>query len=965
MAHHFEYLIVNVLENPHIRLSDLPLITEYEFDQFTYAFNDTKEDYAKCKTIVELFVEQVQKNPSSVAITNDNFNLTYKELNDKANYLAKLLRNNGIVDNEVVGILIGKTPELIISILGVLKAGGCYLPLDDEFPEKRLRYIIEDSQCAVLITSSVQKSRIDQWKLNKPQGNPITIINTEELHDSTQEVVENISYRNTLDQLAYIIYTSGTTGNPKGVMIEHRSLLNYAMWASNEYVGGEICAFPLFTNTAFDLSLTSIFIPLITGNRIHIYDDQHDLAITELIKDNTVNIVKLTPSHLRILRDLDITQRSGEIQLKKLIVGGEALETELALEIYHKYNGQVEIYNEYGPTEATIGCMIHKFNPESRVSSVPIGQPISNTQAYVLDESLNPVAIGLTGELYVSGDGLARGYLFKKKLTDQKFISNPFVQGQRMYRTGDLVIRLPDGNLEYVGRIDEQVKIRGYRVELNEIANCIKDKEEIIDAIVTQKLTEHQQNLLIGYYVSKEPESNGMSHENTLKRYLSSRLPDYMIPAHFVRLDKFPLTENGKVDFNELPEPVSIIEHQAPASTFEKVSLQIWSEIFGREDLGVSDNFFDLGGDSIKAVQITSRLFEKGIEINARDILRYHTIEQIALQANTVISKNDEQGIVEGDRNFTPIELWFFEKPFKNPDYYNQSVLLNFHKPIQVEIVNQTIKTLIAHHDTLRTNFIPEQNKCFYNNKLLDEDIKVCVYDLDKRSETLEDLCTHIRNSLDITNGLLIKGGVFIDNATNYLFLTAHHLIIDGVSWRILLEDFYKVYNALADGNNPKLPSKTASMLQWENKLIKKRDKGLSATDYWNQVSKVEFVIPQDYETKENFVWSREHKGIEIDSDLTNFLLTDAHQNYKSDVLTLLTTTLALTLGSWTGLREYVVEFENHGRHLEDIDTSRTVGWFTSLYPVKLMLTDDSLSNQIMAIKEQLRAVPELSLIHI
>lgn len=962
LAHHFNYLIARVLKNPQGKISDLLLISEYEYDKYIYAFNNTEIDHTRCRTMDQLFEDEVRKNPSALAIVDGKSDMTYKELNDKANELAMTLKENGVAANKVVAILMRKSTEFIVSILGVLKAGGCYLPLDIDSPDDRIKHILKDSRSEVLITRTDQKSRIEEWHIEKSKKSGLTVLNIDEQDSKGQGLPEGSTNRNSVSQLAYIIYTSGTTGNPKGVMIEHQSLVNYILWASDEYVNSEKVSFPLFTNTAFDLTITSIFTPLATGNSVVIYEDKQEMAITNVIEDNKVNIVKLTPSHLRILKEIKIDKFAKNNNLKKLIVGGEALDADLARDVYNKFNGEVDIYNEYGPTEATIGCMTHKFDPKMTANTVPIGKPIGNTQVYILDEFLKPVPIGVKGELYLSGEGVARGYLFKKQLTAERFISNPFIQGQRMYKTGDLVKRLPDGNLEFIGRSDDQVKIRGYRVELSEIATSLKENVEINDAIVIQKTTNHEQSILIAYYLSDVIDSKNTLQEATIKVFLAKRLPDYMIPRHFIRLENFPLTKNGKVDSSALPEPTFKKQYLAPKNSVETALLEIWNEIFGREDLGVTDNFFELGGDSIIAVQIASRLFAKKIQVKERDILRYHTIEQIALHANVVGTNIYEQGILNGERGLTPIELWFFEQSFKNPNYYNQSVLLNFHKAIQVPLVNQTLKALIEHHDTLRTNYTPESNKCFYNNKLFVEDAGVNVYDLDQTSENLEELCIQIKQSLDIATGSLIKGGIFTGRSTNYLFLTAHHLTIDGVSWRILLEDFYVTYNSLEAGNSPELPSKTASMQQWQKNLVEYKNKEITENNYWDEVSDIDFVIPQDYNAKGHHVSSSRRKVIEFDVEQTTFLLTEAHKAYNTDVLTLLTTSLALTLNQWTGEEEFVIEFENHGRHLEEIDASRTVGWFTSMYPVKLMLKSDALTDQIKGIKEQLREVPDFGI---
>lgn len=962
LAHHFDQLIARVLDNPRSKISNVLLISDVEYDQFIHVFNNTQISYPSGKTIDQLFEDQVRRDPTVIAVVHGEVSVSYGELNDRANRLAKLLQEKGVVTETVVGILLKRSIELIVGIVGVLKAGGCYLPLDIDFPEDRIAHILRDSKSDILITTSDQRARIERLNRGRAQKVELTMVDFDEHDFASPGSCIEIGNQNSLRQLAYIIYTSGTTGNPKGVMIEHESIANYILWASKEYVDDDMGSFPLFTNTAFDLTITSIFVPLATGNSIIVFEDKQEMVLTQVMESERVNIIKLTPSHLRILKEIRVDTIAGSTNLKKLIVGGEALDTTLAGEIYTKFRGNVEIFNEYGPTEATIGCMIHKFDPETTAPTVSIGRPISNTQVYVLDEFLKPVPMGVEGELYISGDGLARGYLFKGELTDQKFIVNPFIPGQRMYKTGDFVKRIPDGTIEYIGRIDDQVKVRGYRVELSEIANSLKENDEIDDAIVVQKTTNHGQRILVAYYLSDGMAPEGTLHEPAIKRFLADRLPDYMTPTHFVRLDRFPLTENGKVDRSVLPDPILTTHYVAPGDSVEAALLEVWKGIFGREDVSVADNFFDLGGDSIKAVQIAARLFEKKIEVKARDILRYHTIEQIALQANVIGTNNYEQGILAGERGLTPIEAWFLDQRFANPNFYNQSVLLNFLRPIQVPLVNQALKTLIEHHDTLRINYIPGERRCFYNNTVLREDFEITAVDLDETSGSLEALCYQVKQRLDITGQLLLGAGIFVSKDADYLFLTAHHLVVDAFSWRVLLEDFYLIYKSLEVGDSPRLPAKTASMQIWERELLAFKQTTPSDSRYWDDVGRVDFVIPPDFKRSGNVVSTLRRKVVKLDRERTDFLLTEGYKAYKTDVLTLLTTGLALTLKQWTGKDEYVVEFENHGRHLDEVDVSRTVGWFTSLYPVKLILERDSLTEQIKSIKEQLRKVPHFGL---
>lgn len=955
----YRILISRILEDQQVRLRDLSLVSSNDYGAVIDDFNNTTRDYQKDKTIDQLFREQVQINPESIAIIHQEHQLTYEQLGVRVKAQAAFLRKQGVRPGVIVAIMMNRSINLVVNILAVMEAGGAYLPVDIDSPEARVKYILEDSKAHLLLTNLVLQNKVENFNITNEEGASLKIINIDHPNSECIQASDQEPEANTIDQLVYVIYTSGTTGHPKGVVVGHGSLTNYIQWAASQYVNKEKSNFPLFTNVAFDLTVTSIFTPLITGNSIVVFDEEPESALLKMVQSEAVNVIKLTPSHLRIIREIDDKQIASNSRVQRLIVGGEALETSLAEDIQHKLGKAITIYNEYGPTEATVGCMIHKFDADSISSTVPIGRPIDNTRIYVLDQYLNPVPMGVKGELYVSGDALAHGYLHREALTVERFIDNPFVSGLLMYKTGDLARFLPSGELEFISRVDDQMKIRGHRVELSEIVNCLKEIPGIDDALVVQKKADQGQLLLVGYYLGDPVVGPGSTEEEVIGGHLIKHLPEYMIPRHFIGMEAFPLTQNGKIDQSSLPAPTLQQDYLAPSTEMEKDLVEVWNDLFDREDIGIKDNFFDLGGDSIKAVQIASRLLERKIEVKARDIIAHHTILQIAQEAKEVVTEASyQQGILSGERGLTPIESWFFAQSFENINYYNQSVLLNFNHPIQVPVVNEAFRILIEHHDTLRTNYTPRKRACNYNNELIGS-FECEVYDIASESKSLEEICIAIKQSIDITNGSLIRAGVINDTATHYLFITAHHLIIDGISWRVLLEDLKQVYQGLEKGEPPKLPAKTGSLLLWERELTEFKNKVSSTKNYWSHVNDVDFSLPQDHQVEKNLVADLQKKTLELDQERTHFLLTKAHERYKTDVLTLLTTALAFTLKQWTGKREFVIEFENHGRHLGAIDTSRTVGWFTTMYPMLLQLKEDTLTEQIKAVKEQLRKVPD------
>lgn len=927
---HLDNLINAIISRPAAKLSELSLLNENEYYEINL-FNKTVASYPSNKTIHQLFREQVEKTPAATAIECNDALLTYRELDDLSNDLAALLKARGVTKDVIVAVLLERSPELVIALLAILKAGGAYLPMDTGLPTERIASLISTSNCQLIITKDAHLSVRGIAKLP-----PVEVLRMDFLA-ATSPGLNEIENNSQPSDLAYVLYTSGTTGVPKGVMIEHQSVVNYITWAAKNYVGNE-GAFPLFTSVSFDLTVTSIFTPLLTGNKIVIYED-NDLE--RIISDNKVDIIKLTPSHLKLLAEIKL----NESKVKTFVVGGENLDTALVQTIYNKFGGNVSIFNEYGPTEATVGCMIYKFNPQDDFLHVPIGIPAANTQIYLLDKFLQPVPPGVTGELYIAGDGLARGYLFNDELTNQKFIPNPyriadpFIPGKLMYKTGDMAKRTAAGQIIFLGRIDQQVKINGYRIELTEIENHLVSHPAISEAVVVIK-----KNILCAYYKSN-------TEVEALKNYLAERLPHYMLPVHFVRINEVPLNKNGKRDLTALPEPVtSKHEGPLPKNRVEELSLETWKQVLGEDQLSITDNFFELGGDSIKALQITSRLFEQGIVLNVKDILTYHTIEQISVHAKTAgVEDEQSQGICEGRKGKTPIEAWFFAQQFENPHHYNQSILLKLNKKINLQLLETAFAKLIEHHDGLRLNFNPADQSMFYNNAHLQNRFTITTYDTEVYSE--------LKSSFDITKELLIKAAIIKDEM---LFITAHHLIIDGVSWRILLEDLHTAYTALEQSSPVKLPRKTASLANWQKALFE--NPGLDApekeTDYWKAGESASFTIPQDFDTQDWRTQNACNISGSLDEQATSFMLRDAHRTYNTDVPILLNTALALTLHEWTGLDKIVMEQENHGRHLQNTNASRTIGWFTAMYPLKLEINAGKTSEQLKAVKEQMRKLP-------
>ncbi len=628
MAGHYQIVLESIVADIDQKLSDLPLLTKAEQNQILVEWNKTKIDYPEDKCVHELFEEQAEKIPDAIAVFFKDQKLTYKELNSRANQLARYLRTRGVGPGVMVGLYIERSMEMVVGLLAIIKAGGIYIPLDPSYPMQRITYMLEDSEAAVLVT---QESLIEQLPASGLEVVRVDSDWTEIEHEQT----DNLTTSSGPEDLSYVIYTSGSTGKPKGVGIPHRALVNF-LWSMKREPGlTERDVLLSVTTLSFDIAALELFLPLIVGAKIVLVGrdvamDAHRL-IAELV-GRGVTVMQATPATWRLLLQADW---KGSPNLKVLI-GGEALAEELANELLPRC---AELWNMYGPTETTIWSTIWRVASDRE--RVLIGRPIANTQVYILDRNMQPVPVGVSGELYIGGKGLAREYLKRPELTSERFVVNPFQNFPRngdnastlIYKTGDLARWLLDGQIECLGRIDHQVKIRGFRIELGEIESVLVQHPGVGEARVIVREDSHGEQVLTAYLV---PDKNPSLSTSELRTYLKASLPDYMVPASYVPLEKFPLTPNGKVDLKALPVPDQVrpeLEGKfvAPSTAIEKKLAEIWTEVLKIEKVGVHDNFFDLGGHSLLIMQVHSRLQKAGsFHIEVMDFFKYPTIAGLA-----------------------------------------------------------------------------------------------------------------------------------------------------------------------------------------------------------------------------------------------------------------------------------------------------------------------------------------------
>ncbi len=640
MAKHFVRLLNSIVLNPQQPISQLLMLTEVEQQQLLFEWNNTQADYPLDKCIHQLFEEQVERTPDNIAVVFEDQQLNYRELNARANQLAHYLQNLGVGPDVLVGICVERSLEMMVGLLGILKAGGGYLPIDPEYPTERLLYILQDAQVRVLLT---QKHLIAG--LPKHQSELVCLDTDWSFITQAQE--SNPGCEVQPENLAYAIYTSGSTGEPKGVMIQHSSVVNLAHGLHQAiYAHHQISPLRVSINgsLAFDTSVKQI-IQLIYGHSLNIVPEKVRFdghAMLSYLRQQKIDVLDCTPSQLRLLISVGLLDSDNHPQ--SVLVGGEAIDESMWATLAKAQN--INFYNVYGPTECTVDTTICLITANLKPV---IGRPIANVQTYILDEYLQPVPVGVPGELHIGGAGLARGYLNCPELTNEKFISHPFHQTteSRLYKTGDLARYLPDGNIEYLGRIDNQVKIRGFRIELGEIEAVLSQHNYVETTCVTAREDSPGIKRLVAYIV---PPKNVTPSTNELRQFLKARLPDYMIPSAFVTLETLPLTPNGKLDHRALPEPNLRGEIElnfvAPRNLEEEILATIWSQVLRVEPVGIYDNFFELGGDSILTIQIITRARKAGLELTPKQLFTHQSIAELATVATRVTESQTEPEIV-------------------------------------------------------------------------------------------------------------------------------------------------------------------------------------------------------------------------------------------------------------------------------------------------------------------------------
>ncbi|MEK3795317.1 amino acid adenylation domain-containing protein [Paenibacillus sp. FSL R7-0204] len=954
MALSLRALLRDIIANAGRSIGEIGVLDESQRQKILYAYNDTAV-HSPPDTVISLFEKQAERTPSRIAVIDQEERLSYAELNLNANKLLEHLLNSAQSTYPIVALVLPRSAECIVAMLAVLKAKGTYIPIEPETPSERIKFILEDAGAQYCIVS-------DPAVLPPGDFGYETTVGSLELWRCGGGA--GIAHINNSEPLAYILYTSGTSGQPKGVAVSEGALAHYVRFAQETYVQEAEPVFPLYSSLAFDLTITSIFTPLICGGTIKVFrGGDSGAALLEAWRDGDFSIIKLTPSHLSVIEDLPLHDRI-ERSLKIMVVGGEDLRAGLACRIVNKFRRSLSIYNEYGPTEATVGCMIHKFNPELDIGlSVPIGRPISNMQVYVLDSAQNLLPFGAEGEICVAGAGLAEGYMNRQELTAEKFIAHPFHEGSRLYRTGDVGRLLPEMIMEYGGRIDEQVKIRGYRIELGEIEGLLNSLDGIEASVAT--VVQHGDTKHIYAYVVKD----GAVTDEFLFSAMEAHLPQYMIPSGFVTVEALPINANGKIDKSKLPPPSFKIRQIDKPTDYGGAQGDILEEIrrlFHNSEIGFSDHFFKLGGDSIKALQLSSRLYEKEIYLKVTDILTFPHLDDmvgkaVALQAAPL------QPPLKGYIHQTPSISWFFSQPLLDKNYYFHTLALEL-KNRPAAALNRVFRRLIIHHDELRMNYDPVRKQLFYNELHLQRDKWVDMVDMSselgsRQIEKITEYVDECMSRVSITEDLLFQAIAFqLSPDTTRIVIFAHHLVVDGVSWRILLDDLQSLLSheskRLVDARS--MPPRTDSYSRW-SELLQNYRCTQEENDYWMD------IVDQ---LNASHPWLLTHKQpisqdtyrsltLIMDEETTERLIHAVPAALSIEPQAVFMAILGEEMGQRTNYADLWLMLENHGRHeiTGDMNVARTVGWFTGMYPMMLRTCMEG-ETAIIDTQKRLNAVP-------
>ncbi|WP_341963971.1 amino acid adenylation domain-containing protein [Pseudomonas sp. RC10] len=907
--------------------------------------------------VLTLWNASVSAQPQTLALQGEDHGIDFATADADANRLAQHLRASGVGAESRVGLLLERSVEFVVGVLAILKTGAAYVPLDPKWPTERQAFVLADSGARWLIRDGAP-----------PADFSGEVIGVEATAAWRTQSATALSLPLHPEQAAYLIYTSGTSGTPKGVVISHGALADYVQGLLSRLSLDADASMAMVSTVGADLGHTVLFGALCSARTLHLISPERTTdadRFAAYMAANKVGVLKIVPTHLSGL--LQAANPADVLPEQALILGGDALPWELVAQV-KRLKPACRVINHYGPTETTVGVLSNELADIQNTSdSAPIGRPLPNATALILNEHLEPVVQGDIGELYVGGPGLARGYHDRPAMTAAVFIPDPSGHGRRLYRSGDRARLLANGQIQFLGRADDQVKVRGYRVALGEIAQRLRQLDGLRDAHVRV----NDRGQLIAYaLIAKGAHVDG----EALRAQLSECLPDYMVPSHVLTLEAFPITANGKLDHAALPSPQTVSQtFEAPHDGVEATLAALWEKALNVEAVGRHDNFFTLGGDSILSLQIIARARRQGIRLTPKQLFEKQTIAELAQVAVLADAKPVaapvSAPIMPRDFALTPIQARFFALPVAQRSHWNQSLLLNLPNALDVSVLQQALAVLLVHHDSLRLSFHQGGDGQWQQRYRETETAERLLWTCElSREEDLASLSDEAQRSFNIETGPLLRVvHARLPSGEGRLLIAIHHLAVDGVSWRVLLEDLQHAYSRLLAGQSVALAEKTASFQRWSQSLhdLARSPELAAQLPHWQGLSAADACLPGDTSVH-GLIGAGDTVSLTLDAQDTRRLLSEAPAAYRTRIDDLLLAALSQALWQWSGRRRHVISLEGHGR--EDVfengnalDLSRSVGWFTSLYPVALEADDDAIAT-LKSVKEAVRAVPEKGL---
>jgi amino acid adenylation domain-containing protein/non-ribosomal peptide synthase protein (TIGR01720 family) len=971
---HFENLLTAIIADPDRPAAELPMLSTAETQWLLSDYNHAAPIERETRCLHQLFELQAEDRPDAIALSYEDASLSYGLLNRRANQLAWRLRALGVEPEKRVGLCLERGIEMAVAILAVLKAGGAYVPVEPSQPESRIAYILTDTEAVALLTETAIADKL------RPL--PLRVFCVDDARESVcGEWDGNPPCEATQENLAYVLYTSGSTGQPKGALITHANVTRLMVATQPWFRFQSDDVWTMFHSYSFDFSVWEFWGALRYGGRLIVvpyWVSRSADLLSKLLAEEPVTVLNQTPSAFRQL--IGAVAAGERLALRFVVFGGEALEIQSLRPWLERYGDQrPRLVNMYGITETTVHVTYQpigweQLNQEGSPGSV-IGVPIPEWRLYTLDRSLGLAALGAPGELFVGGAGLSRGYLNRPELTAQRFLPDALSgeYGARIYRSGDLARFEGGQRLRYIGRIDNQIKIRGFRVELGEIEAALLTHPEIREAAVLVREDHPGNKRLVAYFTfhGKTPPSTGQ-----LQGHLKERLADYMTPSAFVPLDTLPLTVNGKLDRRALPAPQSLRSnleraYEAPRNQLEATLAKIWMDTLHLEQVGVHDNFFEAGGDSILSIQIVARAKALGILITPKQIFLRQTIEELAQAAQeaTIGSATPQDAI--GFSPLTPIQRWFFEQDLPEPHYFNQALMFEIHRSVDYTGFSRLIEKLVNHHDALRMRFNREgdQWRQSYSGPVQSADLLYVDFSSlggERRRKALESAASSLQVSLDLTDGPLFRAALFNlgEELGSRFLLIIHHLVVDGVSWRVLMEDLQLGVEQMSAGTEIALSPKTSTFKEWSERLSEfaRSEAVRSEIDYWlGKGRPATFNIPRDAADGANTVEDMRRVSVKLSEEQTRALLQLAPKVFRAQIHEVLAAALGSAIAEWAQTQTVTIDVESHGREdlFEDLDLSRTVGWFTTIYPLSFKLPEGRrIAPRINAVKEAFRGTP-------